>query len=70
MNDLDLAMAEFLAKNAPVICAPVLTAKQSIELAAASYKARIENERHLGVVHNAENRRYDSEGFYYVGGVK
>lgn len=71
-SDIDAAMAEFLAKQAPTTCAPILTAKQSQEAAkaaraAARQQAQAEAEARAAE-RNAENRRYDSEGVYYIGG--
>lgn len=72
MTDLELAMAEFAAKQGVTVCAPVLDAKTSKELAKASYAARMQRERDTDTYErserNAENMRYDNEGVYYIGG--
>ncbi len=72
MDDLEKAMAEFLASKTVTVCEPVLTAKQSLELAKAKRKADREKEeedrRYEAIERNAENRRYDNEGVYYIGG--
>jgi hypothetical protein len=71
-TDIDAAMAEFLAKQAPTACVPILTAKQAEEAAkAARVTARQQAQQEAearAAEHNAENRRYDSEGVYYIGG--
>ena len=68
--ELAMAMAEFLAKNTPVVCDPVLSEKQAKELA----KKRIEKYRqdadYERAERNAENLRHDNEGFYHIGGSR
>ena len=70
MTDFDKAIAEFLAKNSAVVCAPILSAKQSKEASKATYEKFSQNESENNAMHNAENKRYDSEGVYYIGGMK
>ena len=69
-NELDAAMAEFLAKQGATVCAPILDAKASKLAAKESYQNRVAKEQYENAAHNAENRRYDSEGIYYIGGKR
>lgn len=70
--ELDAAMAEFLAKQAPTVCSPIRDAKTAAIAAKLARDKRKEAEARLDVAEraerNAENRRYDDEGVYYIGG--
>lgn len=74
MSALDDAMRDFVARQGATQCAPVLSAKQSAELARARRIAERERAQQEHAAQcaqsNAENARYDQEGVWYVGGFK
>lgn len=74
MTELEQAMREFEARNQVVQCAPVTNAKQARELARLRRQREREQEQARDSAEraerNAENKRYDAEGVWYVGGFQ
>lgn len=76
MDELQKAMAEFSAKQGVTQCEPAGTKKAYQDARRESWQAqetRQANNKQWGdawdrAEHNAENKRFDSEGVFYIGG--
>ncbi len=72
MTDYEKAAAEFLAKQAVTVVPAVTTRAEHQAVRKSSFLAQKERERAANAAdkaeRNAENKRFDNEGVYYIGG--
>lgn len=72
MDDVQKAMADFLAKQGVTPCPPAATKAEYKAARRESWdtaeQRRMRDDVANRVERNAENRRYDNEGVYYFGG--
>jgi hypothetical protein len=69
MTDLEQAIAAFAAQNTVTVCPAITSAKAAREVPRYTEKqSNADKDAYERSERNAENKRYDNEGVYYIGG--
>ncbi len=68
MTDYEKAIAEFTAKQAATVCPPAASKADYKAARRDSWDRQQDAKRYEANERNAENKRYDNEGVYYIGG--